>query len=57
MGELVDRKKTEHFKLLMPAVTAQTFHCASYHGTDMVQERGTAAALRHESGIFANLKS
>lgn len=33
------------------------FHCASYQGTDMVQERGTTAALRHESGIFADLKS
>lgn len=55
--ELVDRKKTDHFKLLMPAVTVQTFHCASYQGTDMVQERGTTAALRHKSGIFADLKS
>lgn len=36
----------------MPAVTVQTFHCASYQETDMAQAFCTTAALGHESGMF-----
>lgn len=52
---LVDVRKSRSLKPLMPAVGVPAFHCVSYRETDTVQEHGSGAALRHESGICADL--
>lgn len=45
-------RKSRSLKPVM--VGAQTFHCVSYRGSDTVQEHGSGAAFRHESGIRAD---